>query len=91
MHWIQSVLRRKRRFIRYALWSCVAAIIVLSLVPGNARPHTGAPGKIAHFIAYLGTGLFIAAHYRAPRRWQRVFQWARDAGVKVGRRRRPMT
>ncbi len=53
---------------------CLIAIIVLSLVPGEARPHTGAPGEFEHFIAYMGTGLFIAARYRSLR--ARLALWA---------------
>jgi hypothetical protein len=34
----------------------VLAIIVLSLVPGAYRPHTGLPGVAEHFIAYYSTG-----------------------------------
>ena len=39
---------------------CVLAIIVLSLVPGVDRPHTGLPGKVEHFIAYCSTGTLFA-------------------------------
>jgi VanZ family protein len=39
---------------------CVFAIIVLSLVPGVDRPHTGLPGKAEHFIAYCSTGTLFA-------------------------------
>jgi hypothetical protein len=35
----------------------------LSLVPGDARPHTGLPGRGEHFIAYAGTGLLYALGY----------------------------
>ena len=39
---------------------CILAIIVLSLVPGVDRPHTGLPGKVEHFIAYCSTGTLFA-------------------------------
>jgi VanZ family protein len=39
---------------------CILAIIVLSLVPGIDRPHTGLPGKAEHFVAYCGTGAVFA-------------------------------
>jgi VanZ family protein len=58
---------KRQSWLRYPLWSCLAAIVVLSLLPGDARPHTGAPGELEHFVAYLGTGLFGAARYRSPR------------------------
>jgi VanZ family protein len=44
-------------------WACVVVIAVLSLVPGDARPHTGLPGRGEHFIAYAGTGLLFALGY----------------------------
>ena len=41
-------------------WLAVFAIGVLSLVPGDIRPHTGAPGIFEHVAAYLGAaGLLI--------------------------------
>jgi VanZ family protein len=42
-------------------------IAVLSLVPGDARPHTDLPGRAEHFIAYAGTGLLFALGYYALR------------------------
>ena len=39
---------------------CILAIIVLSLVQGVDRPHTGQPGKVEHFIAYCSTGTVFA-------------------------------
>ena len=44
-------------------WACVVVIAVLSLVPGDARPHTGLPGRGEHFIAYVGTGFLFALGY----------------------------
>ncbi len=54
---------RARRFARSAAFACVAAIAFLSLVPGAERPHTGLPGRAEHFIAYAGTGVFVALGY----------------------------
>jgi VanZ family protein len=71
-------LTRQTR-LKLALWACLIAIIVLSLVPGDARPHTGAPGEFEHFVAYLGTGLFIAARHRTLR--GRLAFWASIAGL----------
>jgi hypothetical protein len=34
----------------------IAAITILSLVPGSERPHTGLPGHAEHFAAYACTG-----------------------------------
>jgi VanZ family protein len=47
--------------------ACVAAIIVLSLVPGDERPHTGLAGQIEHALAYFGTAVFLALGFRTMR------------------------
>jgi VanZ family protein len=39
--------------------ACVVILIVLSVLPGNERPHTGFPGQIEHVFAYFGTALFL--------------------------------
>ena len=49
---------------RIATWLCVATIVVLSLVPGDERPHTGLEGQWEHFMAYAGTGLIAMLAYR---------------------------
>jgi hypothetical protein len=64
---------RERRISRIIAVACVAAIVVLSLVPGAERPHTGLPGRAEHFIAYAGTGVFVALGYVGRR--QRVVAW----------------
>ena len=33
-------------------WTGFVAIMVLSLVPGSLRPHTGFPGQMEHALAY---------------------------------------
>ena len=43
----------------------VLAIIVLSLVPGTYRPHTGLPGEAEHFIAYYATAFAFALGFRS--------------------------
>ncbi len=40
------------RLFRLAGVTGVFLIVVLSLVPGSYRPHTGAPGGLEHFFAY---------------------------------------
>lgn len=52
---------------------CIVAIAILSLLPGQSRPHTGLPGQAEHFIAYAGTGFFLAVGYYDSR--QRLFGW----------------
>jgi hypothetical protein len=40
-----------------------AVIIVLSLVPGTLRPHTGAGGGYEHWLAYMADGLAFGLGY----------------------------
>ncbi|WP_246155012.1 VanZ family protein [Methylobacterium oryzihabitans] len=47
--------------------AAVVLICVLSLVPGNERPHTGAPGQVEHFIAYALTGAVLTVRLRSRR------------------------
>ncbi len=49
---------------RVATWLCVAFVVVLSLVPGQDRPHTGIAGQSEHFIAYAGTAMIAMLSYR---------------------------
>jgi hypothetical protein len=50
---------------RAAGWACVVAVVVVSLVPGDARPATGLPGQIDHMIAYCGTASLLGLGYPA--------------------------
>jgi VanZ family protein len=68
-----------QKYVKYALWLSLLIIVVLSLVPGDARPHTGASGKFEHFIAYLGAGLFIAGRYQLL--FLRLIFWAGTAAL----------
>jgi VanZ family protein len=47
--------------------ACIVAIIVLSLLPGDERPHTGQSGQLEHVVAYLGTAVFLALGFRTMR------------------------
>jgi Na+/proline symporter len=47
--------------------ACVGVLIVLSLLPGDERPHTGAPGQLEHAVAYFGTAAFLALGFRTMR------------------------
>ncbi|HXW70647.1 MAG TPA: VanZ family protein [Methylocella sp.] len=49
---------------RAAGYCGVAAIIILSLVPGPDRPHTGLPGPAEHFLAYCLTAMAFAVGAR---------------------------
>ena len=48
-------------------WACVVVIVVVSLVPGDARPDTGIPGQIDHIIAYCGTASLLGLGYPAAK------------------------
>jgi VanZ family protein len=56
-----------RRWVRALAWLCVLTIAVLSLLPGEERPHTGLAGRLEHAIAYAGTGFFFWFGYSDPR------------------------
>jgi VanZ family protein len=51
------------RAARIAAWGLAAMIVVLSLVPPELRPETGAPHNIEHFVAYAATGLAFGLGY----------------------------
>jgi hypothetical protein len=57
------------RLLRIAGVVGICLIIVLSLVPGPYRPHTGAPGNLEHFVAYALTALVLAWGWRSPAQW----------------------
>jgi hypothetical protein len=48
-------------------WFAVIVIAILSLVPGDIRPHTGAPGALEHLAAYLGTAGLLTFGYGGKR------------------------
>lgn len=61
-----------RAIINRHFWVIVAAtgcvvIAILSLVPGYLRPHTGAPGLVEHFAAYLIVAGAFAMGLRSER------------------------
>jgi hypothetical protein len=43
----------------------VCLIVVLSLIPGSYRPHTGAPEGFEHFFAYGLTAVALALGWRS--------------------------
>lgn len=43
----------------------VCLIVVLSLIPGPYRPHTGAPGGFEHILAYALTAAALALGWRS--------------------------
>src|SRR5262249_27553483 len=56
-----------RLLFRAVGWACVVAIVVVSLLPGDARPDTGLPGQIDHIIAYCGTAGLLGLGYPAAK------------------------
>jgi VanZ family protein len=50
-------------------WLAVFTIVVLSLLPGSERPHTGASGHIEHIAAYLITAALLTFGYKGRRVW----------------------
>lgn len=51
---------------RIVAWPTVAAIIVLSVVPGSVRPHILGNDRVEHFVAYLVVGSLFAIGYVRP-------------------------
>jgi VanZ family protein len=57
-----------KRLVVLGVWLEFVAVLVLSLVPGSERPHTGlGSGPFEHFLAYGLVGATIAIGYRATR------------------------
>jgi VanZ family protein len=50
---------------RVVAFASILAIGVLSLVPGDDRPHTMLPGGIEHALAYMGGAFFLCFAYRS--------------------------
>ncbi len=51
----------------------IILILILSLVPGAERPHTGLPGGAEHFLAYCLTAAILALGF-----------WSRRIAIAVG-------
>ena len=62
------------RAARVAGFAGIAAITILSLLPGSERPHTILPGQVEHFIAYACTGFALSLGYPGLR--ERLVFWA---------------
>ncbi|MGD9669446.1 MAG: hypothetical protein AB7U75_10375 [Hyphomicrobiaceae bacterium] len=54
------------RLLRLAGLAGACLIVILSLVPGPYRPHTGAPAGFEHFLAYALTAAGLALGWRRP-------------------------
>jgi VanZ family protein len=56
-------LAQVQRLARLTGGLAVLAVIVLSVVPGDFRPHSGLPGIAEHFVFYLGGAGLLAIGY----------------------------
>jgi VanZ family protein len=55
--------RTPLKTVKIAGWLAVVAFVVLSLVPRELRPHTGAPGPLENVVAYaIAAGLLTFAY-----------------------------
>jgi VanZ family protein len=52
-----------QRLARLTGGLAVLGVIVLSVVPGDFRPHSGLPGIAEHFVFYLGGAGLLALGY----------------------------
>jgi len=59
--------RSTTRLARQATFVGIIVIVVLSLLPGDERPHTGAGGGPEHFVAYGLVGLAFGIGYASRR------------------------
>jgi VanZ family protein len=48
---------------RLGAWTCVILLAVLSWLPAEDMIRSGVDGRIEHFIAYMGTMIFVGAAY----------------------------
>lgn len=63
----REMSRQVLKTARIAAWGLATAIVVLSLVPAELRPETGAPHFLEHFMIYAATGFaFGLAYGRRP-------------------------
>ena len=56
-------LRSGHFLVRIAGCLLVAAIVVLSLLRGQDRPHSGAPSEFEHLVAYLVAAVVLGIGY----------------------------
>jgi VanZ family protein len=54
--------------VRVAAWLAVVTIGILTLVPGELRPHMASSNQFEHVIAYLGTTGLLLLGYHARQR-----------------------
>jgi len=64
-----------RRLFRVAGLCGIILILILSLIPGTERPHTGLPGGAEHFLAYCLTAAILALGF---------WSWSMRIAIAVG-------
>ena len=63
-------------------WLTLAVIVVLSLVPGQDRPHSGLSGQLEHGLAYATNAALFALGYReSGGRWRLLLLLCSLAGA----------
>ena len=72
------------RLLGWAAIASMAAIVVLSTLPGSLRPHTGWSGDLEHFVAYAGTAALIQLGLPKLRRWREVILLSLASAVFEG-------
>ncbi|WP_428668900.1 hypothetical protein [Reyranella sp.] len=50
--------------LRAGFFACIALLVVLSWLPGDAMVRTGASGRVEHAVAYFGTAIMMGLAYR---------------------------
>ena len=65
-------------------WCSAVAILILSVVPREMRPETGAPHNVEHFISYFATGLAFGLGYERKHSLLYLFLILFCASVEFG-------
>ena len=59
----------RRKIIRVIAWVLLAAAILLTVVPAQYRPVTGAPSPVEHFVMFFLIGSAFALGYSRSDYW----------------------
>jgi VanZ family protein len=57
-------MRRVTAVLRLSAWAAISLIALLSLVPGQDRPHVLASGQFEHFTAYFLASTVLTLAYK---------------------------
>jgi VanZ family protein len=75
---------RLRVLLRLGALASMTAITILSLVPGQLRPHVMESGRLEHFAAYCVTGFLMSSGSRRLAGWRApIFLSAASAFFEV--------